>query len=140
MPADYSAAAFFSSRSIRICSRQQTHCAAQAEYGRLAAQAYSPSDAISQAGICRGGVQKVQRLNSQILGQIRMPKRNACRHRTFIDGAVVLRIGPAVGDPVRMAPCGGVVLRGKRDLARDSAGRFQRLDLDVGGRISQPKV
>jgi hypothetical protein len=68
-----------------------------------------------------------------------------CRNETLA-GTVPLstvawssRLVPA-GDPVRMAPCGGVVLRGKRDPARDSAGRFQRLDLDVGGRISQPKV
>lgn len=37
------------------------HCAAQAEYGRLAAQAYSPSDAMSQARFCLGGMKKVQR-------------------------------------------------------------------------------
>jgi hypothetical protein len=40
------------------------HCAAQAEYGRLAAQAYAPSDAISQALICRAGTEKVQRRSS----------------------------------------------------------------------------
>lgn len=38
----------------------KTRCAAQAEYGRLAAQAYSPSDAMSQAGIGLDGIQKVQ--------------------------------------------------------------------------------
>ena len=36
-------------------SPSKTRCAAQAEYGRLAAQAYSPSDAMSQAGVCLGG-------------------------------------------------------------------------------------
>src|SRR5262249_10584016 len=33
---------------------QKKHCAAQAEYGRLAAQAYSPSDAMSQAKVLSG--------------------------------------------------------------------------------------
>src|SRR5882757_419344 len=36
----------------------EKRCAAQAEYARLAAQAYSPSDAMSQAGICLDGIQK----------------------------------------------------------------------------------
>ncbi|MBX9646681.1 MAG: hypothetical protein K2X57_06465 [Xanthobacteraceae bacterium] len=40
-------------------------CAAQAEYGRLAAQAYSPSDAMSQARICLAGIQKVQHGDEQ---------------------------------------------------------------------------
>jgi hypothetical protein len=36
------------------------HSAAQAEYTRLAALAYSPSDAISQARVCLAGIEKVQ--------------------------------------------------------------------------------
>jgi len=39
-------------------SPAEKHCAAQAEYGRLAAQAYSPSDAMSQARFCLGGMEK----------------------------------------------------------------------------------
>ena len=39
----------------------EKHGAAQAEYLRLAAQAYSPSDAMSQARMCLDGRQKVQR-------------------------------------------------------------------------------
>ena len=39
----------------------EKHCAAQAEYGRLAAQAYSPSEAMSQAQLGLGGMKKVQR-------------------------------------------------------------------------------
>ena len=36
----------------------EMHCAAQAEYGRLAAQAYSPSDAMSQARFCLARMKK----------------------------------------------------------------------------------
>ena len=45
---------------VRIPRRPppEKHCAAQAEYGRLAAQAYSPSDAMSQARFCLGGMEK----------------------------------------------------------------------------------
>ena len=51
--------------SISVCAgsenrRPKQRCAAQAEYGRLAAQAYSPSYAMSQAKICLDGMQKVQ--------------------------------------------------------------------------------
>jgi len=44
--------------------RSRKRCAAQAEYARLAAQAYSPSDAMSQAKIGLDGLQKVQRLDA----------------------------------------------------------------------------
>jgi hypothetical protein len=46
--------------------RAKKRCAAQAEYFRLAAQAYSPSDAMSQAILCLAAAQKVQsgRVNS----------------------------------------------------------------------------
>jgi len=47
----------------------EKHCAAQAEYGRLAAQAYSPSDAMSQARFCLGGMKKVQRRPRRFAGQ-----------------------------------------------------------------------
>jgi len=47
----------------------EKHCAAQAEYGRLAAQAYSPSDAMSQARFCLGRMKKVQRRPNQLAGQ-----------------------------------------------------------------------
>jgi hypothetical protein len=42
-------------------SSAEKRCAAQAEYLRLAAQAYSPSDAMSQARLCLEGMKKVQR-------------------------------------------------------------------------------
>jgi hypothetical protein len=45
------------------------HCAAQAEYGRLAAQAYSPSDAMSQARFCLDGEKKVQRAGGEFAEQ-----------------------------------------------------------------------
>ncbi len=48
-------------RVLAANASAKTRCAAQAEYGRLAAQAYSPSDAMSQAGICLDGLEKVQR-------------------------------------------------------------------------------
>ena len=53
----------------------EKHCAAQAEYGRLAAQAYSPSDAISQALICRNGIEK---------GSRSIPRWGHCRRRPAI--------------------------------------------------------
>src|SRR5438128_485459 len=70
-----------------------TRCAAQAEYGRLAAQAYSPSDAISQAGICLGGTQKVQSFPRQM----RRLKRGTSRHRIFSTVGWTSRLFPAVG-------------------------------------------
>jgi hypothetical protein len=78
----------------------KTHRAAQAEYGRLAAQAYSPSDAISQAGICLGRPAKGSTSRPML-------KRNACRHRILSTVGWSSRLSPAVGDPARMAPCGG---------------------------------
>jgi hypothetical protein len=44
----------------------EKRCAAQAEYLRLAAQAYSPSDAMSQARLCLEGMKKVQRSRERI--------------------------------------------------------------------------
>jgi len=46
--------------------RCEQHCAAKAEYGRLAAQAYSPSEAMPQARICQVDMQKVQRRSARI--------------------------------------------------------------------------
>jgi hypothetical protein len=48
----------------------EKHCAAQAEYGRLAAQAYSPSDAMSQARFCLDGIKKVQRVGTNLPGHL----------------------------------------------------------------------
>jgi hypothetical protein len=63
--------AFQSRRRVRIPRRPRAekHCAAQAEYGRLAAQAYSPSDAMSQASFCLDGMKKVQRLGGEFVRQ-----------------------------------------------------------------------
>jgi len=51
------------------------HCAAQAEYSRLAAQAYSPSGAMSQARFCLGRMKKVQCRPRPICRAICMLKR-----------------------------------------------------------------
>jgi len=78
-------------------SASQTHCAAQAEYGRLAAQAYSPSDAMSQAGICLDGIQKVQRRPDEL---------GKARSTAAIPGAVGAAdaAGPAFGAGPGAAP------------------------------------
>src|SRR5687767_10976747 len=84
----------------------KTHRAAQAEYGRLAAQAYTPSDAMSQAAICLGGPAKGS--TSPVKNPM-LKRSDRCR-RICLTVGWSSRLFPAVGDPDRMAPCGGVVL------------------------------
>ena len=55
-------------RPNSLAGPAEKHCAAQAEYGRLAAQAYSPSDAMSQARFCLDGMKKVQRAGANLPG------------------------------------------------------------------------
>jgi hypothetical protein len=74
------------------------HCAAQAEYARLAAQAYSPSDAMSQAKIGLDGVQKVQRLDANFVKQGSGAETASCGRRICCEGGVFLQIFPVVGD------------------------------------------
>jgi hypothetical protein len=76
----------------------EKHCAAQAEYGRLAAQAYSPSDAMSQARFCLDGMKKVQRRSRRIRPAICPLKRGFAANVSAREGGVVLQIFPAVGD------------------------------------------
>jgi hypothetical protein len=76
----------------------EKHCAAQAEYGRLAAQAYSPSDAMSQARFCLDGMRKVQRARHAFGGAICPLKRGRAADVSVREGGVVLQISPAVGD------------------------------------------
>ena len=61
---------------------------------------------MSQARIGPGGPQKVQCPGSNTDAET---KRVLLSYLS--SGGVVLQIIPSVGDPVRMAPCGGVVLR-----------------------------
>ena len=85
-------------------SAAKKRCAAQAEYTRLAAQAYSPSDAMSQAKIGLDGTQKVQRLDANSKTRISQSadpdaetaprgKRICCE-----GGVVSSRFFPVVGD------------------------------------------
>ena len=85
----------------------QKHCAAQAEYGRLAAQAYSPSDTMSQARICLALTKKVQRRPKQTCRAMRL--KRGLRRPYLFEGGVVLQIFPRRRRPRRIAPCGGVV-------------------------------
>ena len=74
-------------------------CAAQAEYGRLAAQAYSPSDAMSQAAIGLDGIQKVQRLSRQPCRAEPGDETGARRLRSWYEGGGgSSRFFPAVSD------------------------------------------
>jgi hypothetical protein len=80
------------------CRARKKHCAAQAEYGRLAAQAYSPSDAMSQARLCLGTMKKVQQARDEFAGAICALKRALAADVSACEGGVVLQIFPAVGD------------------------------------------
>jgi hypothetical protein len=79
--------------------RAQKHCAAQAEYTRLAAQAYSPSDAMSQARFCLGGMKKGSTpFQTNLPGDLRA--ETAAMRRTYLLArvGVVLQIFPVIGD------------------------------------------
>jgi hypothetical protein len=64
----------------------------------LAAQAYSPSDAMSQARFCLGGMKKVQRRPRPTCRIICMLKRGLAEDVSGREGGVVLQIFPVIGD------------------------------------------
>jgi len=64
----------------------------------LAAQAYSPSDAMSQARFCLHGMKKVQCVGDELAGAIHALKRGVMADVSAREGGVVLQIFPAVGD------------------------------------------
>ena len=79
--------------------RPKKRCAAQAEYARLAAQAYSPSDAMSQAKIGLDGLQKVQRLDANFAkARVRTLKRRLAAHVSVARAGWSSRFFPVVGD------------------------------------------
>ena len=100
------------SRNRPRFSPAEKHCAAQAEYGRLAAQAYSPSDAMSQARFCLDGMRKVQRAGDEFGGAICSAETGPCRRRICSRGWGGPPDFPRRRGPRRIAPCGGVVWRG----------------------------
>ena len=63
----------------------------------MAAQAYSPSDAMSQADICLGGTQKVQSFPDKG-GRL----NEACPATVAFRGGVVHQIIPPAGGPVSL--------------------------------------
>jgi len=90
----------------------EKRCAAQAEYLRLAAQAYSPSDAMSQARLCLEGMKKVQRsevTNSRV-------ETGFCGGRIWSRGWGGSSRFPRHRRPRRVAPCGGVVSPSRRGV------------------------
>ena len=93
-------------------ARSKKRCAAQAEYGRLAAQAYSPSDAMSQAGICLDGIQKVQRRSRRTWqAQVRSLKRGLAARVAVGRAGWSSRLFPAVRGLAACPPCGRAVRR-----------------------------
>ena len=93
-------------------SAAKKHCAAQAEYARLAAQAYSPSDAMSQADIGLDGIQK-----GSTTPQISRPgalKRDLGAGVSVREGGMVLQTFPVVGDLAAWPHAAGSFGRGRR--------------------------
>jgi len=86
------------SRAGLASAPAEKHCAAQAEYSRLAAQAYSPSGAMSQARFCLGRMKKVQCRPRPIYRAICMLKRGLAADVSGREDGVVLQIFPVVGD------------------------------------------
>jgi hypothetical protein len=100
------------SRAGHASAPAEKHCAAQAEYGRLAAQAYSPSDAMSQARFCLDGVKKVQRrLGTNSPGNL-PAETGPCGRRICSRGWGGPPDFPRRRRPRCIAPCGGVVWLG----------------------------
>jgi hypothetical protein len=89
----------------------EKHCAAQAEYSRLAAQAYSPSDAMSQARFCLDGEKKVQR-RVRICRAICTLKRDLTVDVSAREGGRGPPDFPRRRRPRCIARCGGVVWLG----------------------------
>ena len=98
-----------------VSALRKKHCAAQAEYGRLAAQTYSPSDAMSQARFCLNGMKKVQRRARRIFRTICTLKRGLSADVSLARAGVVLKDFPRRQRPRCIAPCGGVVWLGVGD-------------------------
>jgi hypothetical protein len=115
----FSLQAFQPRRHVRIPARipapapasipVEKHCAAQAEYGRLAAQAYSPSDAMSQARFCLDGMKKVQRRSRRIRRGNLPAETRGCGRRICSRGRGGPPDFPRRRRPRCIAPCGGVV-------------------------------
>jgi len=82
-----------------VSALRKKHCAAQAEYGRLAAQAYSPSDAMSQARVLSGGCEKGS-TPRPLSGPGNPSAETAGLRRAYLfaEGGVVHADFPAVGD------------------------------------------
>ena len=78
----------------------------------MAAQAYSPSDAMSQARFCLDGMRKVQRAGDEFGGAICPAETGPCRRRICSRGWGGPPDFPRRRGPRRIAPCGGVVWRG----------------------------
>jgi hypothetical protein len=99
-------AAKFRDGPVAACKK---HCAAQAEYTRLAAQAYSPSDAMSQARFCLGGMKKGSTpFQTNLPGDLRA-ETGPCGGRTCSRGRGGPPDFPRHRRPRCIAPCGGVV-------------------------------
>ena len=116
----------------------EKRCAAQAEYGRLAAQAYSPSDAMSQAKLGLDGMKKVQRAETKTNSRV---ETGLCGGRICWRGRGGPPDFPRRRRPRRVAPCGGVV-RPARPIAAGCdvataapAGGGRRLFLACGIRL-----
>lgn len=92
----------------------------------MAAQAYSPSDAMSQARFCLDGMKKVQRRFKRICLMICALKRGPCSGRSCSRGRGGPPDFPRHRRPRCIAPCGGVVwlcVAGRRPR-RDFPPRF----------------
>jgi hypothetical protein len=109
----------------RVCAHKK-RCAAQAEYLRLAAQAYSPSDAMSQARNRSGPNEKGSTPPRDICRAVCRLKRRPCGGRSCQRGRGGPPDFPRHRRPRCIAPCGGVVwlrapnagLRGVCDFRR----------------------
>jgi hypothetical protein len=97
---------------------RRKHCAAQAEYGRLAAQAYSPSDAMSQARLCLDGMRKVQCVRDEFGEAICLLKRGLAADVSVREGggpfgfAPPMRRGRLAGRGAALAEPAGFKTRG----------------------------
>jgi hypothetical protein len=79
----------------------------------LAAQAYSPSDAMSQARFCLDGMRKVQRGRDEFGGGHLPAETGPGRRRICSGGRGGPPDFPRRRRPRRIAPCGGVVWLGR---------------------------
>ena len=100
----------------RVCAHKK-RCAAQAEYLRLAAQAYSPSDAMSQARNRSGPNEKGSTPPRDICRAVCRLKRRPCGGRSCQRGRGGPPDFPRHRRPRCIAPCGGVVWLARLFLA-----------------------